>query len=77
MKEDSLPPHQLGREHPALLCSLAVRYLLIHLPPLMHDQIQHILGVIHLRIRLGQELVNRLGEQLDVSSSIPKDIVEE
>jgi len=72
---DSLPPHKFWWKHPPFLRPLSIRDLLIHFSSLLHDQIQHILGIIHLRIGFRHELVQRIAEELDVSSCVSKDIV--
>lgn len=58
---NSLSPHELRRKHVAFW-SFPVHDLVVHLPSLLHDKIEHILGVVHPGIRLWQELVNRFGK---------------
>ncbi len=73
----SLSAHKLGRKHAALGGSLAVLDLGIHLAPLLHDEVEHVVGVVHPAVRLGHELVDGLAKQRDVAARVAENVVEE
>lgn len=70
-----LSPHELWWEH-AAFGSLAIHDLLVHLSSLLHDKIQHVLGIIHLCIGFGQEFINSVAEQLDISARVLQNVLQ-
>lgn len=77
IQKHSLSPHQFRRKHAPLRAPLAILNLLIHLSPLLHDQIQHIIRVVRLDIGRRHELVDDFAEQGDIAAGVFQDVVEE
>lgn len=72
----SLSPHELRGKN-VWVGIVAVLQLLIKRLPAVHDDVEHVGRVVNLVIRLGHDLVDDLGEQLDVPTGVAHDVVQQ